>query len=352
MALRPVYDLVVVGGGPAGLATAMASHRLGMRVMVADAAYPPVDKPCGEGLMPDSLAALRAIGFDVAGLECYPFRGIRFMDSGVTVEADFPRGQALGIRRALLHRRMAEQAADAGIDLWWGTAVEGLETEGVRIRGEKVPCRWIAGADGGHSRVRQWSGLDALTKEKVRFGFRRHYRVAPWSEYMELYWGQGCQVYVTPVAPDLVCVASISPDPRLRLAGALAQFPTLEARLARGRAEGPERGAVSAMRRLRHVCGPAIALVGDASGSVDAITGEGMCVAFQQARALAACFAAGTLRGYERAHRRILRRPSWMAEGLLLAGRCRRVRRIGMQALAERPALFAGMLAVHLGGMD
>jgi menaquinone-9 beta-reductase len=270
----------------------------------------------------------------------------------VTVEADFPRGHALGIRRALLHRRMAEEAADAGIDLSWGTAVEGLAPGGVRIGGEIVPCRWVAGADGGNSRVRQWSGLDAVTKERLRFGFRRHYRVAPWSDYMELYWGEGCQVYVTPVAPDRVCVASISSDPRLRLVGALAQFPALSARLARGGPAGAERGALSATRRLRHVCGPGVALVGDASGSVDAITGEGMCVAFQQAQAAAACFAAGTLRGYERAHRSIMRRPSRMAEGLLLAGRFGAARRAGMRAMAERPALFAGMLALHVGGMD
>src|ERR1022692_2180287 len=55
-------DLFVIGGGPAGLAAAIAARLKGLNVTLADGARPPIDKACGEGLMPDGLAALRSLG--------------------------------------------------------------------------------------------------------------------------------------------------------------------------------------------------------------------------------------------------------------------------------------------------
>ena len=55
-------DVFVVGGGPAGLGCAIAARQHGLRVIVADSAQPPIDKACGEGLMPDSLEVLAQPG--------------------------------------------------------------------------------------------------------------------------------------------------------------------------------------------------------------------------------------------------------------------------------------------------
>ena len=63
------WDVFIVGGGPAGLATAIAARRRGLSVVVADGAVFPIDKPCGEGLMPDGVAALHQLGRAPAGLE-------------------------------------------------------------------------------------------------------------------------------------------------------------------------------------------------------------------------------------------------------------------------------------------
>jgi len=59
---RHKTDVVVVGGGPAGLAAAIAARLQGLRVVVLEAAHPPIDKVCGEGIMPEALAALRRLG--------------------------------------------------------------------------------------------------------------------------------------------------------------------------------------------------------------------------------------------------------------------------------------------------
>ena len=54
-------DVFVIGGGPAGLAAAIAARRRGLDVTVADCSVPPIDKACGEGIMPDGLAATKMI---------------------------------------------------------------------------------------------------------------------------------------------------------------------------------------------------------------------------------------------------------------------------------------------------
>ena len=72
-------DVLVIGGGPAGLAAAIAARQKGFRVTVADGAAPPIDKACGEGMMPESLAALKTLGVSIAPHEGFRFRGIRFI---------------------------------------------------------------------------------------------------------------------------------------------------------------------------------------------------------------------------------------------------------------------------------
>ena len=159
-----------------------------------------------------------------------------------------------------------------------------------------VPCHWVVGADGEKSRVRKWAGLDGVVRELLRFGFRRHYRIEPWADCMEIYWGHACQMYVTPIGPREVCVAVISRDSHLRLDRALAEFSELHARLSQAATISVERGAVSASRRLRRIFSGNLILLGDASGSVDAITGEGLRLSFEQAIELANALSCGDLK--------------------------------------------------------
>jgi flavin-dependent dehydrogenase len=342
-------DVFIIGGGPAGLAVAIAARQRGFEVMVADGALPPIDKPCGEGLMPDGVRALADLGVTIPPQESYPFRGIRFLSSGVKVDASFPAGHGLGIRRTKLHRLMIDRAAAAGVNLLWQTVVTGLHPDGVWLGTNLVRSRWIVGADGAHSRVRQWAGLHENVHHQRRFAFRRHYRISPWTNCMELHWGSNCQLYVTPVAPDEICVAAISRDPQLRLDRALAKFPAVAARLAGLERTSPERGAVSATRKLRQVYRGRTALIGDASGGVDAITGEGLCLAFRQAILLTESFRAESLAPYQARHQTLARRPALMSWLMLTLESRDSFRHRVMRAFATRPQSFAGMLALHVG---
>ncbi|MCU1232132.1 MAG: monooxygenase, FAD-binding [Candidatus Solibacter sp.] len=346
-------DLFVIGGGPAGLAAAIAARRRGLDVVLADCSVPPIDKACGEGIMPDGLAAARTLGLDLdldlKAAGGHRFAGIRFVHRDTAVSARFPNGHGMGLRRTDLHSLMVDHAIDAGVRLAWGVRISGITPEGVMAGDRFVRARWIAGADGGHSPVRRWAGLDACHRESHRFGFRRHYRVAPWSEFMEVHWGETCQLYITPVSAEEVCVVLITRDQHQRLDHALPQFPELAGRLTAASATTLQRGGVTVSRRLKSVWRNNVALVGDASGSVDAITGEGLCLLFQQSVALAAALETGSLAEYQEAHRRIGRHPEFMADMMLLLDHRRLLRARAMRALAGSPAIFEKMLAIHTG---
>jgi len=350
MSKMAVADVCIAGGGPAGLAAALALRRRGFEVTVVDCATPPIDKACGEGLMPDSLAALKRLGVELDVNAGYPFRGIRFTDGASTVTGDFPNGTGLGMRRTYLHEVLVKHAGEANVRLIWGAKNLRLCREGLSIQGEVLRARLVVGADGQKSLIRSSAGLNAVKSERLRYGFRTHYRLAPWSEYVELYWGPRGQVYVTPVASHEVCVALISRHSKLRLEEALDDFPALRERLA-GVEHGPhEMGAMSISRRLKRVHKDGLALLGDASGSVDALTGEGMCLAFQQADALAAALEVGDLRHYAARHKEIGAKPRMLASLMLSMEWHGEWQRRVLASLAKRPQFFASLLQLHVGG--
>jgi flavin-dependent dehydrogenase len=247
---------------------------------------------------------------------------------------------------------MVDRAAEAGVRVAWGARVTGISEEGVIADGRLVRARWIVGADGGQSPVRRWAGLDACRRDSRRFGFRRHYRAAHWSEFMEIHWSDGCQLYITPVGAEEVCVVLISRDPHLRLDDALPRFPEAARRLRSAEPATLERGGVPASRRLKSVYRGRVALVGDASGSVDAIAGEGLCLLFQQAVALAGALEAGDLSLYQAGHRRIGKRPEFMAALMLTLDGRGLLRRRALRAFARHPRLFARLLAMHVGELS
>ncbi|RXH54409.1 Oxidoreductase [Granulicella sibirica] len=330
--------MFVVGGGPAGLACAIAGALRGLKVRVVDVAPGgPVDKACGEGLLPDAVEALRRLGVRVAGRQ---FAGIRFHEEERVAQARFPVGLGLGVRRTELHGALIQRASQIGVRVEWGTAFRGLD---------EIEARFVIGADGGQSRVREAAGLDHPATTR-RVGLRQHFTVTPWSEFVEVYWGDGVQAYVTPVAEREVGVAFLATRRLQGVAEALACFPELRERLEGAEATSKAKGGLTVTRKLGRVTSGRVALVGDASGSVDAITGEGLNLAFRQAESLVEAVLAGRLERYEEAHRRVMRTARVMSEALLWMDRSAVVRHGAMAGLSNCPWVFRGLLGVHVGG--
>jgi menaquinone-9 beta-reductase len=341
-------DVVVIGAGPAGLAAAIAARQRGLTVTVAEAARFPMDKACGEGIMPDGVEALRSLGIALG--EGFAFRGIRFIDGKLSAGGAFAAGHGVGVRRATLHRSLTRRALELGIAIRWEAPVRALGADSVQIGDQTMSCRWIIGADGQNSRVRRWAGLGAVWNSKARTAVRRHYAISPWTDFIEVYWHNRCQAYVTPVAHDQVNVALIggSPGAPVRITD-LELFPELANRLKDASPASSARGALSLSTKLGAVISGPLALIGDASGCVDAITGEGLAMAFRQSLALGEALVKGNLMDYQAAHERITRLPRLMARLILMMDGRTALRRVALRALAARPRVFYRLLAVHVG---
>lgn len=351
-ALPSETDVFVIGGGPAGLASAIAARQRGFDVVVADSARPPIDKACGEGLMPDGLAALARLGVAVTINHGFPLHGIRFVEDGSSAQACFPQGYGLGVRRPVLHQLLIKRALADGIVLRWETPVTPIDTSTIKAGGRTVRCQWMVGADGTNSRVRRWAALEPAWSSGMRVGLRQHFRVTPWTDFVEVHWRDGCQAYITPVGPNEICIALIGNTTGLRFADLPMLFPDLGRRLADATPTDSTRGAVSVSTRLRCVIRGNLALIGDASGSVDAITGEGLALAFRQAPILAKALSKNDLTIYQAAHRRIGRTPRLMSRVMLGLGGRAGMRRRALHVLSSRPRTFARLLAVHVGALQ
>lgn len=306
-----MIDLVVAGGGPAGLTAALHAARGGLEVVLYEPRPAPIDKACGEGLMPGAVAALADLGVHPDGR---PLRGIRYVAGRRSVVADFRAGPGRGVRRTTLHAALRGAVADAGIPVRpaaVGTVVQhpdGVEVDGVR-------ARYLVAADGLHSPIRRGLGLDVPVTAARRFGLRRHVRLAPWTDYVEVHWAPAAEAYVTPVGPDLVGIAVLT-STRASFDEHLDAFPALRERVD-GVPVTAVRGAGPLRQRSRRRVAGRVLLVGDAAGYVDALTGEGVALGMAQARAAVAAIVAGAPAGYEPEWRRLTRRYELMTRALV-----------------------------------
>lgn len=352
-------DVVVVGAGPVGLAAAIHARAAGLDVLVVDRRTGTLDKACGEGLLPGALRAVQALGVDPPG---QPLAGISYRAPGRHADHRFAAGPGRGVRRTTLHEALSKRAADVGAQLLHGR-VTALRQDTVGVEIELVPggtsrgrdpvtlrVGWVLGCDGLHSTVRRLAGLDVVPGQRAdrpaasRYGLRRHFQVPPWTDLVEVHWSPHAEAYVTPVGPDTVGVALLGPR---SVSGAgfdallQTQFLELSARLATATAAGSVLGAGPLRQRSRRRSVGRVRLVGDASGYVDALTGEGVRVGLAQAEAAVRHLEdAGA---YERAWRTATRDYRALTTGLL-AWASSPARRAIVPAAERAPWLYGAVV--------
>ncbi len=333
-------DLVVAGGGPVGLGTAIIARLAGLDVIVVEPRQGPIDKACGEGLMPGALRALLRLGVDVAG---QPFAGIAYVAGNRRAEARFRAGPGRGVRRTALSAALAQRCAALGVRRVEGRVAE-IRLDADHVAAAGLRGRWLAAADGLHSPLRRGLGLDVpVAAGPARYGLRRHFATTPWSDLVEVHWARDAEAYVTPVGPDCVGVAVLCSG------GApyeqwLGRFPSLTSRLGEAAVLGPVRGAGPLHQRAARPSAGRVFLVGDAAGYVDALTGEGIAVGLRSAAALVDCLVGGRPEAYDAAWRRASRRYRTLTSGLLWAARRPALRARIVPAAARFPAGYAAVV--------
>jgi flavin-dependent dehydrogenase len=293
--------------------------------------------------MPRGVRLLEAMGARIEkGL---PFEGIRYIDERNVAEARFRDGYGLGVRRTELSRALLARAREVGVEVREETRVEAViqwrDGATVSFAEGSLDAKWIVVADGLGSLV-----PGAPRAGLRRFGFRRHYRLSPWSTFVEVHWGEGAEAYVTPVGEEEVGVAILWHERASSWEAMISRFGHLDERLRGAEAISSIQGAGPFRRRPRRVTAGRLALVGDASGYVDAITGEGIAIAFECARALARSLKEGGLASYERAHRRAMRRYRGTTEVVLALAAFPWLRRGVVSALAGRSVVFESLLGL------
>lgn len=327
-------DLVIAGGGPVGLVAALHAARAGLDVVVREPRRPPVDKACGEGLMPGAVAALAEVGVDPPGVA---ITGIRYVDDRESAVAEFRHGPGRGVRRTALSGALWDAVTAAGVEVV-ARPVEAVEQHDDHVLVDGEPAGHLIAADGLHSRVRRLVGAESPLSGPKRYGLRAHADLAPWTSEVEVHWSRRSEAYVTPVGAHEVGLAVLSDRPA-PFAELLAGHRRLSERFA-GVTFSPVRGAGPLRQRVtRRVVGRTL-LVGDAAGYLDAITGEGIALGLAQAAAAVEAVAAGCAEDYENAYRRLGRRHQLLTQALLTGTRVPAVRRLIVPAAARLPRVF------------
>ncbi|MGB7980315.1 MAG: NAD(P)/FAD-dependent oxidoreductase [Candidatus Nanopelagicales bacterium] len=330
-----MIDLVVAGGGPVGLATAIDAAMADLEVVVVEPRPGAIDKACGEGLMPQALARLNTLGIDPQGVD---LTGIRYLSGARAAQATFSAGPGRGVRRTTLHEAMLDRARQVGVRIHPG-AVSGVTQTAAGVHVAGMDARYLVGADGLHSTVRRATGLAARPAGARRFGLRQHFRVAPWSDLVEVHWLPGQEVYVTPVSPDTVGVAVLGPRP-LDLAAAIASLPSLADHLSGAAQASALRGAGPLRQSSTARVAGRVLLVGDAAGYVDALTGEGLRVGFAEAQAAVEAIVTDQPQRYEAAWTRITRSYRNLTNTLLWVGARPRLRPMIVPTAQALPRTF------------
>ncbi|MGC4000362.1 MAG: FAD-dependent monooxygenase [Anaeromyxobacter sp.] len=359
-------DAVVVGGGPAGLAFAAAAAARGLDVTVLERREGPLDKACGEGLLPAGVRALAALDAleAIDPLESSPFGELRWCEPGCSpARLALPAPGGLGVRRTALVDALRSCAAAAGAELLTGAEVTGHARTAGGIRaevagGEAVEARLLVAADGLASPTRRREGLERPVHGRPRFGIRRHFAVPPWAGAVEVHFGEGAEAYVTPAGPARIGVAILfEHEARGRFEALLQRFPALD-QLLDGAEPVPEaRGAGPLERRAKARVADRLVLLGDAAGYLDAVTGEGLSIAFGAALDLAALLPAALAAGagpaalapYEAAWARRYRAYAAWTRLVLLLSRHRALRRQVLRLVTARPQPFERVVAAAVG---
>jgi menaquinone-9 beta-reductase len=379
-----VVDVIVVGAGPAGAATAILLAERGWSVALLDKAAFPRPKICGEYLSPEASRILDRLGVlktvDQAGAQ--PLRGMRIVaPDGTVLEGVYPttgpwrgyRDHALAVPREKLDRILVERAKSFPVDVRERHRVTGLLTENERIagvraqdedgRGLELRARLVVGADGRSSVVASSLGL-VRPHPLRRMALVQHVALEGLGDRGEIFIDPPDYAILNPVLPGLVNLGLVVPLAHAApWSGRLETF--FRARLKQLRHLAPRlagmepAGRLMAMGPLAYRVGEprvdGVLLAGDAAGFYDPFTGEGLFTALRSAELLADTahsaltlgdLSTAALAPYARARNREFAAKSRVTRGIQLLIARRGLANVAAHALSRRPALLDTLMGV------
>jgi menaquinone-9 beta-reductase len=372
-------DILIIGGGPAGLAAGIVFARNGLRTILIEKKRFPVDKACGEGLMPVGVQSLYELGAQsfLSKADFQPFKGVQYqIEGGQSASGLFSNGEGWGIRRTILSQALLNSALKhPALEIVEGeqATLHHLTENQLEIAVGKTVYkpRLVVGADGRSSSVRKWAGITGKPQSPYRWGAVQHFPTAPWSEMVEVHWGKDVEAYITPVGPEEISLAFLWDRRRFSMPGPkknyynslMGSFRELQDRLAGAQPSSPILAAGPLEQPAQSVTAEGILLAGDAAGYLDAITGEGLSLAFASALALeelvvplflengakGKIISKRDLRKYADEHKRILRAYLNVTQLVLFLARHPTFLKSAVTILDRKPNFFQHFLNANMG---
>jgi geranylgeranyl reductase family protein len=183
------YDIIVVGGGPAGSAAAWRAATAGARVLLCDKAQFPRDKPCGDGLTPRAVASIASLGLENELKRFNRVEKLRVNGAGRTLTFDWPASDNFPdfgyvIARTDLDEMLLRHAESAGAEVREGVSVAEPIIENGLVRGvvakhngttDELRADVVVAADGASSRVARALGMQMSSKRPIGLAVRAHF---------------------------------------------------------------------------------------------------------------------------------------------------------------------------------
>jgi menaquinone-9 beta-reductase len=295
--------VAIIGGGPVGLFLAIKLSKLGHKVTLYEKKKWPIDKVCGQGIMPGGVKILEDLGIMFQnGIDSYDFTNIEYLDQEISING-YLNASAKGVKRSILSQKLYQFALSCEqltlVPLSTLVDIKVTVDEKVEIKLEGINHKpvfdFVFACDGLHSKVRKITNHERCRKGPYRMGARVHYSISPWAEGVQVYWDQSVEAYVTPVSTNQIEIAFLWYQDIFSKEGQLIdklldRFPLLIKKLNNAKpdsdfkAYGPFKFNSSTIHKDN------IFYIGDCYKFLDGITGEGLSLGFKQANIISENF--------------------------------------------------------------